>query len=471
MSNNKRNVPLCESNLLFFFALLLLVGVSKYNTITLPFYWDEMGAYVGPSLFLSRTSLINALPGFHAAETFFGHPFLAYLSLGFLFKVFGESPIVAHVFALLISVVGLFYTYLLGCHLHGRTTGVVSVGLMFFTPIHFAQSGMVTGDMLILPLGVMAVYYALTGGYAKYTVSAVAMLLVKETSAALVVSIVAFSLLNGNYRCALIFAAPLLAIAAFFLAQWCFTGEILPNPYFKNNKLYELSLADASARTFNIFKSLFWDGYGFLQYGIVPLCLFLRKKRVYKKEYLLFAMIFFSFVIPFTFVFYLERYLLPVLPYLCVTAAAAIAALIESRVALGCVVAVIVLAKTTTYYGDRRMCGSHENNMEYSDVVAVYKEACVYIEEHLPEAKVVTTWPLNRALGDPGFAYVKKSVDAGIFSQDKPVTGYDVILYSEQSDCAGARALSEYIGEVRPRLVKEFHKNGKSVKLFAINKL
>jgi hypothetical protein len=49
-----------------------------------------------------------------------------------------------------------------------------------------------------------------------------------------------------------------------------------------------------------------------------------------------------------------------------------------------------------------------ENNLAFTDFVALQVEAAAYLESHFPEATVATMFPLSPALRRPEFGYVRQ---------------------------------------------------------------
>lgn len=49
-------------------CLLMIVLLFKANILDLPYHWDEMGAYITPSFWLSRGSLLRVMPGLHPRQ-------------------------------------------------------------------------------------------------------------------------------------------------------------------------------------------------------------------------------------------------------------------------------------------------------------------------------------------------------------------------------------------------------------------
>ncbi|MBZ0221117.1 MAG: glycosyltransferase family 39 protein [Candidatus Methylomirabilis sp.] len=452
-------------------AIAAIVFAAKFNTIDLPFHWDELGAYISPAHWLSQAGLIRALPGLHPPETFFGHPFALYLSLAALFKTFGAYQITAHVFILAIAALGLWYTFLLGKLLHGRAVGAIAAIFLFLFPMYFAQAGIVTGDIVVTSLGVATVYYALRKNYLPYIVFATILLLTKESAMAIVASIIAYLLISDsstrNIKAMVRYCAPVVPFAIFFAAQKAATGYFLPNPYFTHNSFAEFGINEAVRNFKNVVYFAFYMQYRVVLFAIILLNFAVNRSRAFRREHLLFAFLFASFIGAYTFVYYIGRYILPVLPYFAIMAAASIVMLARTRAVAALATALIIVLFITRIHGRDEGCLSCEVDLQYTDIVRVHKEASTFLEENYPGKRVLTNWPLYHALTRPYLGYVGNPLQVVLFeSVDR--TGpddYDVIAYTPQSidSRTGLKEIAEREGLVS---AGAFARNGKTVEIY-----
>ena len=67
LKRNKLEVDILVGGLLF-----LTVFISKINILSLPYHWDELGAYIMPTHWLAHGSLLRIIPGLHLPDMFFG---------------------------------------------------------------------------------------------------------------------------------------------------------------------------------------------------------------------------------------------------------------------------------------------------------------------------------------------------------------------------------------------------------------
>ena len=425
--NFKKGKLLAHYDFLFAVISFLIVFGCKVTILNLPYHWDEMGAYIRPSHFLVHNGLWQAIPGFHYPYAFFGHPPGLYLTLAFLHKFVGEKIWISHLLAIVCSFGGVYFTYLLASHVCNRMTGLLASVLLFFTPIYFAQSGLVHGDLFVTTIGIMCVYYALKNQYAAYLICGIYLVMLKESAAAIIVAVLLYLYFEGRKQPAITmkllqYAIPLFVLCSFFIIQKSVTGMFLPNPYFNTH-----SFLIPSA------QSLAWVFY--LQGRIVLTLLILyiavfNTKQFWTKEFALFLLIGLFFVGTYSFVYFLPRYILPALPYFCIFGAYAIVLLFRNTKIQLLLVAMIVALFIRQFHGAGSCCGSFETDMQYVDIVTTHKAACKYVEETYPQKTVLALWPLSSALREPYLGYVDKPVK--IASLDEK---YDIVLYTPQGHC------------------------------------
>lgn len=435
-------------------VLLLIIFVSKAGILNLPYNWDEMGAYMTPAHWLAQGGLIRAFPGFHPPYMFFGHPPALYLAVAFLFKVFGEKIWIAHLFVISLSFLGAYFSYLLASRLSNRTTGFFASLLLFFSPLYFAQSGMVHADIIVSSLGLMCVYFFFQERYLWYLLSGLALVLVKESGAAIIFAITVYSFLtekeNPDRKIrALKYSAPLILLCLFFLAQKITSGMFLPNQYFVSNRFFIITG-----------RSITW---AFVRQGRIVLTLlilasFFLNKQSWKKEFNLFLLIFLFVTGTYTFIYCTARYVLPVFPYYSILGAYALAHLFrDSKRLIAANIAVIALFIAMTYGSGTGSHGGFEEDMQYVDVVLNHRDACTYVEQTFPDKAVLAEWPMNEAMRHPFLGYVSRPVKVMTAGEQ-----YDVVVYTRQGHPDNENLLTLR----NLRLDRVFERNGKHAAVY-----
>ena len=440
-------------------GLFCLVFAGKAGVLTLPYHWDEMSAYIAPSHWLARNGIWSVLPGLHPPTEFFGHPPLIYFTLAALFTLAGEKIWLAHLLTICSSFLAVYFTYLLACRLYGRTTGILASLLLFCSPVFFAQSGMATAEPFVTALGVMCAYYALAGNYPAYLFCAILLVLTKETSAAVISAILLYIYVteraySGNSRKLLKYAVPLLVLLAFFALQKTTTGAFLPNPYFEGNTFLR--------RSTDSFLWIFFHQYRFLMSGIILASFFALGKAAWKKEFFLFFTITLSFAVPFSFIFFTPRYIMPVLPFFFIIGASSLVSMYKDFKRQLMVALMVAGLFLTRMHGTGAGDGSFETDMQYRDVVMVHKEACRYLRAKFPGQPVLALWPMTQELREPSFGYVDRPLNV-VGVNDR----FNILLYTPQGlpDNSKLKDMAVRQGMV---LDKIFERNNKHVEVYIV---
>lgn len=454
--------PNIQYDTVVFLFLLVVVFISKFGVLNTPYYWDEMG-WVRSAHWLSEVNLLRAIPGLHPPAAFWGHPPALYLSLASLFKLFGDSIWLSHLLIICFSFLGVYFTYLLGSFLYGLTAGIFSALFLFFSGIYFAQSGMFLGDIPVATLGVMSVYFALRKKYIPYLLCAIYMVMVKETGAAVVFSLMIYLFLTGGYKSRQAFrevfkyGVPLLVIAAFFILQKFATGKFCCIYPFEFH-LFELRAESAVRQASAITEWLFFYQHRYVFTLSIALNLILNKASRNRKELLLFLLIVIFSGYTFSFIYFLPRYLLPVLPFFYMAGAWSLTELIKSK-KLQTAAGIAIAAALIYHLSDPVMRGNNEVNMKYLDAVKTHKTMCEYIEEEFPGARVLTVFPHTEQLLRPYLGYVNRPLKTTQFKKEKNFGGFDLIFLSSPADRNGG-ALRGYAIRNNLTLLKRLEKDG-----------
>jgi hypothetical protein len=180
-----------------------------------------------------------------------------------------------------------------------------------------------------------------------------------------------------------------------------------------------------------------------------------------KREYILFGILFFLFIGAYSGIFFLARYILPVLPFLCIMSAASIVMLFAYKKVYFAVAMIVIASFVTTLHGHGDGYGSSETDMQYMDIVTTHKEACKYVELNFTDKRVLTNQPLSTNLRAPFLGYVSRP----LMATEDPEEGYDLVMYSRQS--VTAQVLENVIARDGVILLKRFERNGKAVEIYA----
>jgi hypothetical protein len=450
---------------LIFCGLLVLVLGCKLDTLRLPYYWDEKSAYVRPAhLLFVDGNLWHSLPGLHPPAMFFGHPFGLYVALAWLWRIFGERVVVSHVFIVLVSFAGVYYTYRVGRLLYGRPVGVIAAVLLFASPLVLAQSGMVTGDAVITALGPVVVYHYLRRQYVAFLAASILLVLTKETGAAIVASIAIYAFWeragSSRWRAAAKHSVALAVLAMFFFAQLCATGNWLPNPQFlARGDLIDLQLDPLNKLGF-VFSWTFVEQGRWVVLALLAARFALQRRQALRRELVLLGAITASSVLPYSFVFYMPRYTMSVLPFFFIVGAAAMVALFRWKsVYWGVAVATAVLFAQAIHPTGAPLV-SGETDMHYADIVRVHRQAARYLAATAASRRILTDYPLVSDLQEPALGYVDQPLDTfGL-----PAAEYDLALFGATNELPDP--LEERIAHDHLISYKTFSRAGVSATVF-----
>ena len=454
-------------------GVLLFVGVLglKLPTLDVPYHWDEMTVYVAPAKWLAEEGVLRALPGIHPAEKFFGHPAGLYVIVAAVFRVFGDSIVAVHLLAVGFAYLGVLFTYRLGAWLTDSATGLIAAAFLFFTPIYFAQSGMVLADLPTASLTEMCVYFFLRGRPILYGITAVFLVAFRETGAAVPLSIALWILWyerrsQGCTRRAAGYASPLLLTLGFLVVQKLATGRFVPNPVFADRPILNADPAEILVSFVKVCGWILGAQHRWALTLVILAALLVGSRSLsWRREFTLFSILGGCFALAFSFLDVLPRYLLPTFPFLCVVGAMALSCLIPRFTLRVPAAAVMIALSVSGYFGSDDARDSFSEDMQYVDVVRAHQEAARYVEKHHPEGRVLALWPLSRAITEPYFGYVIQPL-----SLVDERANADIVLCARQGVPAN-RELEILVQVGGFRLEHRVERSGKSVDIYVRDRL
>jgi len=145
----------------------------KLRDLALPFFWDELGVYGRAAVYLHDHTL-GLLPKHLPAELSRGHPLLLVFVCGALFRVFGVSTTVAHVFMLLVAVSLLVSVFWIARAHWNAKVGLAAAVLLAVQPLFLAQSTLLLPE---LPLALAVLWTMDAFARRRYGLGAVCLVL------------------------------------------------------------------------------------------------------------------------------------------------------------------------------------------------------------------------------------------------------------------------------------------------------
>jgi 4-amino-4-deoxy-L-arabinose transferase-like glycosyltransferase len=391
---------------LFFTGVALFIILAHAPFWNLPYYWDELGQFVPAALDIFQTgSWIphSTVPNVHPPGV------TAYLAGVWL--IAGYSIMATRLAMLMLAAAAAIFTNVLALRL-GTNAGEAALAVAFLTlsPLFFAQSMMAELDMPAMLLTVLALILFLDDRIVAAAMASVALVMVKETGLVVPAIFGAFLWFEKRRRDALWFLLPLVPLGLWLLALNRVTGHLFGNAAFTEYNVFyplhpvRLGLALARRLYFLFGGTGHWIGFLAVIYALR--CTKLFRTRAWRVA----AWIFGVHVLLVSVLggAVLERYLLPVLPFVYIAFAQALWTYtarwrIASTLALG---AALVIAN----FVNPPYPFPWENNLAFTDFVNLHAEAAHYLESHYPDKTVATMFPLSSALRRPEFGYVSRPV-------------------------------------------------------------
>lgn len=282
-----------EKYLVFIFFLIFTFGL-KFPVINMPYTRDAISVYVWPSLMLKNAGFNPLLLGIH--------PPFYYELLALTLRTFGESLLVGHIFNLVFTLLLVFYTYLLGRLLYNSVAGFFAALLLFFSPLVFAQSGLVHLEIPFAFFSIATIYYYLKDKILAYTLFGSMLVLTKEPSVLVILGVLIYHLFFRNglfkkdaksfatYARAIkdngVYLVPLVVISIWFLINKYAQGWAFHPSY-----LGFFQITVFPHEFLRRLHQLFFENYHFIITTAIIICLLPIKKFYYRNKSLFYLII------------------------------------------------------------------------------------------------------------------------------------------------------------------------------------
>ena len=166
----------------------------------------------------------------------------------------------------------------------------------------------------------------------------------------------------------------------------------------------------------------------------------------------------------FAMLYFLPRYILPVLPFFYIRAAAALTGLVKASVmktAVGIgMVGLMEWSLVMQAFG-----GNGEHNLTYRDAVRLQKAMIDYVASEFPQARTLTVWPHTSQLRSVVLGYTRRPLLTKRFSAEADLADSDLVRVSmpEAGRMSELRALAQANGW---RRIRRLEKGSILVKLY-----
>jgi hypothetical protein len=299
--------------------------------------------------------------------------------------------------------------------------------------------------------------------------------MLKETGTPIILSFLIYFFLTEYkkgkkiYKEIFKYSIPLWLIVIFLILQKLTAGKFI-GIFTHEVDIYKHTPEEILNDFVSIFKWIFIYQYRYIFSLIIALNLIFNRKTFFRKELLLFVLIFVLVALPFSYFYFLPRYLLPVIPYLYIAASWSLVSLIKSvklqtSFSLGLTTLLIFSLSGSPSYGN------NEWNMKYLGMVGMYKSVCKYVEREFPNSSILTIFPYSTSLREPYLGYVSKGLNSISFDKVIDEKNCDLILFSDPAVEERELKLKEYVKKKGMILVMKAKEEGIISKLYAKNSL
>jgi hypothetical protein len=266
-----------------------------------------------------------------------------------------------------------------------------------------------------------------------YILAASCMVLIKETAVSLVAALAAFRLLTrgpvtrATLKDAAAWLSPLLVFATFIVVQKIATGKFFYIYDFDTAPLFDLGIATALRQAVEISYWIFIAQVRWVVTLIIIADLALHRDSRRRPEVLLVALVTVASGFAFSVLYFVERYVIPVLPFFYSLGAISLTSLVRTplrqRVAG---VALVALTLWSLRYDPYR--GHGEDNLHYLAIVSAHREAAAEVEARYADAHIVSAWPAAVLLANPLLGYVSAPRPLKWFAGPADFEGADVAV-------------------------------------------
>ncbi|MBN1866815.1 glycosyltransferase family 39 protein [Candidatus Sumerlaeota bacterium] len=477
---------------LLFLALLAGLALLGNRYLFLPPHWDALAYYYPAVAEISghmRTPFLITTPDS-------GHPTLLFWLLGAVWRVQrlvhvpGGPHWPLHLAILLFSALTLLFTYRLAREVLGRFAAGVATLLLMLHPVYFIQSLQIHLDIPLTAAVTATTYFFWKRRWGLFWISAALMALCKAYGAFYLLIFVVWTYFasycrpyreRGRYfvRRSAFYLSPAIVFIVFMILRGRAKGYFLSTPghMAKSNLMPVKNFADYVAHMVQAVTQVF-VGHGTLillsaalaGWGVaIVSALRSRPGRnasgalnpVATRQGRLFLL--FALQIPLNFFLWsirpdlLHRYFLPMYPGIFILGTAGLVRLLgPSRVRLA--VAAAAIAVVFVFRWDpswsqilpgrhlqaffsynrgeshERLNVSDETTLGFVDYVHCIEDAAAWLSKNRPDARIVTHYPLNRALDDPDCGYVPRPLrvvgDSVDYIENVPAGVADTYVFS-----------------------------------------
>ncbi|MDX1908978.1 MAG: glycosyltransferase family 39 protein [Bacteroidia bacterium] len=398
-------------------AASLVYLIIQAPACSLPYFWDELGVYAPAILYLVDHK-ISLLPAAMPVELSRGHPLLYHALMAAGARLVGAGPVSLHGLALGITLSGAWILFLTLRRQAGVWGAAAAALCWLCLPNVFIAANLLLPEIPLALCCYVALWAWGESRMVSYLIACAAALLIKETALVVPLAALGWSLWQRDSLPKLALAlTPLLVFGGFLLVQKLQLGWWL-NPYHTS----AISLKPATLqRKFGRLTDYLMVYQGrmalvgaMLVTGIVA---YIRGPRRMLAPWLKLGGIFTVLIAGFTVLnFYMDRYLLILMPVYCVWAGLSVQYWIAQRPA-GRWVAVLggMVIVIAGWYPQQQPVFRYDQALSYRSYVEVQQDAARFLDSLVPAGEAFfVNFPLYNSFEDPRYGYARHRPEATV---------------------------------------------------------
>ncbi len=416
-------------------GLVIIVFVlSRLPVLQLPLYWDEAWVY-GPAINLMAERGLSLLPDSIPVYYSRGHPLLFHFLGASWIKIFGNSMLSLHSFALTITTILLIVVYRFGKEFYSPSIALLAVIVLSLQPVFIAQSVFVLPEMMLALFSMLSLYYFLKGRFLLYFIFGSATVMTKESGLVVIACITLFYfIINLTKKKQAVFTViinalkyllPVLVLFIFLIIQYFIQSWFL---FPGHTGLINFDLATVWGKL--------TEGYGaylFIYQGRNLLTLialiglifyFIRKKKFREDSHVTFLLLLFvlGFLLFSSINFFSNRYILCILPAFVFITIGVFFKLITNKIVYLSFIIILVFSQVHQF---NKLTNS-DHNIGYVNAVKAYQSVINYcIDNNLQDKSIYAYFITRTNMTNPYAGYVEKGQEfSNVLSEFSPDTDY-----------------------------------------------
>jgi hypothetical protein len=410
---------------LLFFTLIGFLTLYKWNDLSLPYFWDELGVYTRAAHY-QYSHTVSLLPASVPPELSRGHPLFFIFMIGGFMRVMGEQVPSLHLFCFVISLLLLSAVYIKVSKYFSPLAALISVFILSVQPLFVAQSALVLPEIFLSLLLFLAICSYYEDKLLLFAIYGSIAILTKESAIILPVSVLTYSLWrykatgvrpSGLYLSGILLTMiPYLVFITFLVIQKQQNGWYL-FPYHFGLVSFQIKAVAHQILRY-IFIVFFKQGRTLV--SVIVFFIFIYQYiagKIYSLNGYWYSILIIAFSVLFIgfnslFSVYMDRYVLMVVVTFSIVCGVLFASLSERYIVLGSLLMVTLL--TSSYYMDTKVFG-YDTDQGYRRQIHVLQQSIKYVSESPNQYKVNGNFPAYYAIGCP---------DAGYLSGNRPINPY-----------------------------------------------